>query len=122
LSIETKTLVFNAVPLFVIAIAYAAVFAVVLPSLWRARSRATAGDVTVATIFPAIAVVAGIYGAIVIEDRQPVQHHLWLAFAAMLFALVPAVVFFGRIVRQGLVSGARGCARPRRGRANSIAS
>jgi PAS domain S-box-containing protein len=105
LSIETKTLVFNAVPLFVIAVAYAAVFIAVLPSVWRARSRATAGDVTVVTIFPAVAAVAAVYGAIVIQQDEPVQGHLWLSFAAMLFALVPAVVFFGRLVRQGMVSG-----------------
>jgi len=104
-SIETKTLLFNAAPLFAIAVAYAAVSAAILPSLWRSRSRATAGDVTVVTIFPAIAAIAGIYGAIVVDQKRPVQDHLWLSFAAMLVALVPAFFFFGRRVRAGLVSG-----------------
>ena len=105
MSIETKTLLFNAAPLFAIAVAYAAVSAAILPSLWRSRSRATAGDVTVVTIFPAIAAIAGIYGAIVVDQKRPVQDHLWLSFAAMLVALVPAFFFFGRRVRAGLVSG-----------------
>jgi PAS domain S-box-containing protein len=104
-SIETKTLLFNAAPLFAIAIAYAAVSVAILPSLWRSRGRATAGDVTVMTIFPAIAVIAGIYGVIVLDERKPVQEHLWLSFAAMLVGLAPVAVFFGRLVRAGLVSG-----------------
>ena len=105
MSIETQTLLFNAAPLFAIALAYAAVSAVILPSLWRSRSRATTGDITVVTIFPAIAVIAAIYGIIVVDERTPVQDHLWLAFAAMLVGLAPALLFFGRAVRAGLVSG-----------------
>jgi PAS domain S-box-containing protein len=104
-SLETKTLLFNAAPLFAIAVAYAAVSAAILPSLWRSRNRATTGDVTVVTIFPAIAVIAAIYGVIVAEEGTPVQDHLWLAFAAMLVGLAPAVLFFGRLLRAGLVSG-----------------
>jgi PAS domain S-box-containing protein len=104
-SLETKTLLFNAAPLFAIALAYAAVSVAILPSLWRSRNRATTGDVTVVTIFPAIAVIAAIYGVIVVEQRKPVQEHLWLAFAAMLVGLAPAVLFFGRHLRAGLVSG-----------------
>jgi GAF domain-containing protein len=104
-SLETKTLLYNAAPLFAIAVAYTAVSAAIQPSLWRSRSRATAGDVTVITIFPAIAAIAGIYGAIVVDQREPVQHHLWLSFAAMLVGLAPALFFFGRLLRAGLASG-----------------
>jgi GAF domain-containing protein len=104
-SLETKTLLFNAAPLFAIAFAYAAVSLAILPSLWRSRNRATTGDVTVVTIFPAVATIAAIYGVIVAEQREPVQKHLWLSFAAMLVGLAPAVLFFGRLVRAGLVSG-----------------
>jgi PAS domain S-box-containing protein len=104
-SIETKTLLFNAAPLFAIAVAYAAVSAAILPSIWRSRSRATAGDVTVLTIFPAISAIAAIYGVILIGRNEPVQGHLWLSFTAMLFALAPPIFFFGRLVRAGLVSG-----------------
>ena len=105
MSTETKTLVFNAAPLFVIAAAYAAVSVATLPAVWRSRSRATAGDVTVLTIFPSVAVIAWIYGLMVADRGEPVQDHLWLSFAAMLVALAPALLFFGRIVRAGLVSG-----------------
>ncbi len=105
MSIETKTLVFNAAPLFLIAVAYAAVSVATLPAVWRSRSRATAGDVTVLAIFPAVAVIAALYGVIVADRQTPVQDHLWLSFAAMVVALAPALFFFGRLVRAGLVSG-----------------
>ena len=105
MSLETKTLLFNAVPLFVIAVAYAAVSVVMVPMLWRSRDRVTTGDVTVITIFPAIAVIAAIYGVVVVDQQTPVAGHLWLSFAAMLVGLAPAVLFFGRLLRADLVSG-----------------
>ena len=105
MSLETKTLLFNAVPLFVIAVAYAAVSVAMVPMLWRSRERVTTGDVTVVTIFPAIAVIAAIYGVVVVEQQEPVAGHLWLSFAAMLVGLAPAVLFFARLLRAGLVSG-----------------
>ena len=105
MSLETKTLLFNAVPLFVIAVAYAAVSVVMVPMLWRSRERVTTGDVTVITIFPAIAVIAAIYGVVVVEQQTPVAGHLWLSFAAMVVGLAPAVLFFGRLLRADLVSG-----------------
>lgn len=105
MSLETKTLLFNAVPLFVIAVAYAAVSVVMVPMLWRSRERVTTGDVTVITIFPAIAVIAAIYGVIVVEQQTPVAGHLWLSFSAMVVGLAPAVLFFGRLLRADLVSG-----------------
>ena len=105
MSTETKTLLFNAVPLFAIAVAYGAVSIAIVPTLWRNRSRATAGDLTVATIFPAVAIVAAIYGVVVADNPTPLADELWLSFAAMLVGLVPAFVFLIRAARAGLVSG-----------------
>jgi PAS domain S-box-containing protein len=102
---ETKTLLFNAVPLFAIAVAYGAVSIAIVPTLWRNRTRVTAGDLTVATIFPAIAIVAAIYGIVVATNQTPVADELWWSFAAMLVGLVPAFVFLIRAARAGLVSG-----------------
>src|SRR3954466_12434605 len=108
-SIETKTLLFNAVPLAAIAAAYGAVSIAIVPTLWRNRSRATAGDLTVATIFPSVAIVAAIYGIVVADNETPVADELWLSFAAMLVGLVPAFVFLIRAARAALVNGrARG--------------
>jgi hypothetical protein len=102
---ETKTLVFNVLPLFAIAVAYAGVTAVVLPAIWRERSRATAADITLATVFPSTAIVALLFGAIALKERTPFAGHVWLSFAALLVALLPACLFFGRFAQAGLVSG-----------------
>ena len=105
MSTETKTLLFNAVPLFAIAAAYGAVSFVLVPTVWRSRSRATAGDLTVATIFPAVAIVSAIYGIVVADNQTPIADELWLSFAAMIVGLVPAFVFLIRWAKAGLVSG-----------------
>ena len=105
MTIETKTLVFNVVPLFALGAAYAGVTAVVVPALWRARGRATAADVALITIFPVVALVAALFGAIALQERTPFAGHVWLSFAALLVSFLPALLFFGRVARAGLVSG-----------------
>ena len=105
MTIETKTLVFNVVPLFALAVAYAGVTASVVPVLWRARGRATAADVALITLFPVVALVTALFGAIALQERTPFAGHLWLSCAALLVALLPAGLFFGRAARAGLVSG-----------------
>src|SRR5262249_48365616 len=101
----TETLLFNAVPLFAIAVAYGAVSAAVLPAVVRARSPETASAVALATVFPAIAVIAAVYGVTVSVRRTPVDGHLWISFGAFLLALLPTLLFFGRLAQSGLVSG-----------------
>ena len=105
MSTATETLIFNAAPLFAVAAAYVGVTAFVVPAIWRARERATAADVTLATIFPVVAVVAALFGTIELEERTPFAGHLWLSLAAFLVALLPAGLFFGRAAQAGLVSG-----------------
>ena len=105
MSQETKTLLFNAVPLFALGAAYGAASIVIVPAVWRSRSRATAGDLTVATIFPAVALVSAIYGIVVWRDKTPVGGELWLSLAALLVGLVPAFVFLVHSARAGLMSG-----------------
>ena len=102
---DTKSVVFNAIPLFALSVAYAAVAAALLPTLWRDRRRASAIDLTLATIFPAVAGIAALYGVIVLDERRPLQGHLWLSFAVLLVALIPAILFFTRLAQVGLVSG-----------------
>ena len=107
MSNATKSVVFNAVPLFAIAAAYAAVTAAMLPTIWRERRRASAADLTLVTLFPAVAGIAVVYGMIVVDERRPIQGHLWLSFVAMLEALVPAMLFFARFEQAGLVSSSQ---------------
>src|SRR5207249_2270151 len=100
-----KSVVFNAIPLFALAVSYTAVTAALLPTLWRERRRASAVDLTLATIFPAVAGISALYGVIVLDERRPLQGHLWVSFAALLVGLLPAMLFFARLAQVGLVSG-----------------
>jgi hypothetical protein len=97
----TETLLLNAAPLFAIAVAYGAVSAVILPAVWRARSRATASDIALATVYPAVAVLSVVYGVIVAVRQSPVDGHLWLAFVVFVVALLPPLLFFVRLAQGG---------------------
>ncbi|HSC50730.1 MAG TPA: GAF domain-containing protein, partial [Gaiellaceae bacterium] len=87
---------FNALPLFVLAGAYLLVAAALAPTLWRERRRVTVSDVALAAVFPAVAIPAAIFGAVVLHDRSPIGGHVWPPFAATVVALLPAIVFLRR--------------------------
>jgi PAS domain S-box-containing protein len=105
-SAETKAVLFNAVPLFAVAAAYLAVAVAVAPRLWRERAGLTANDLALGLMFPCLGIPAAILGAAVLENRNAIGGHLWLAFAATLIALLPALVFLARWGERGeLLSG-----------------
>jgi PAS domain S-box-containing protein len=93
---EDQAVYFNAVPLFVLAGAYLLVAAALAPTLWRERHRVTVTDVALAAVFPAIAIPAAIFGAVVLHDKSPIGGHVWPPFAATLVAILPAIVFLRR--------------------------
>ena len=108
MSTATETVLINAVPLFVLAAAYAAVSAVLLPALWRDRERATVVDITLAAAFPCVSLVALLLGVLIAERGEPLGGHAWMGFFAIVFLLIPAVLFFTRLVGgTRLLSGPR---------------
>jgi PAS domain S-box-containing protein len=92
----TEAVLFNGVPLLVVAAAYAAVTGAVLPMLWRDRARAHRLDWAVVLVFPGIAIAAGIFGVLVIQERRPFGGHTWASFVACIAALAPAVLLLLR--------------------------
>jgi two-component system, OmpR family, phosphate regulon sensor histidine kinase PhoR len=104
-----KAVYFNAVPLLVLATAYLLVAAALAPTLWRERHRVTVTDVALASVFPAIAIPALIYGLVILTDRSPIGGHVWPPFVATVVALIPALVFLRRWSEPAVVvtSGAR---------------
>ncbi|HEX6679597.1 MAG TPA: GAF domain-containing protein [Gaiellaceae bacterium] len=96
MSAESKAVLFNAVPLFAVAIAYLGVTAALAPGLWRERSRLTANELALALVFPCIGIPAAIMGAAVLESRTAIGGHLWASFAASVIAFLPAIVFLSR--------------------------
>jgi two-component system, OmpR family, phosphate regulon sensor histidine kinase PhoR len=108
-SAADQAVYFNGVPLLVLAGVYLLVATALAPTLWRERSRVSASDLALALIFPAIAIPAAIFGALVVYDGTPIGGHVWPPFAATLIAIVPAVIFLGRwsAPAGALMSGAR---------------
>ncbi len=88
---STQAVLFNGVPLLLLAAAYAAVTGAVLPVLWRDRRSSHPLDWAVVLVFPGVAIASGIFGVLVIQERRPFGGHVWLSFAACLAALAPVV-------------------------------
>jgi len=105
----TKAVLFNGVPLLLLAAAYAAVTGAVLPVLWRDRKSAHLLDWAVVLVFPGVAIAAGIFGVLVIQEQRPFGGHVWVSFAACLAALAPVVPILLRWRERALV--ARGVGR-----------
>jgi hypothetical protein len=104
----TKAIVLNAVPLLLLAGAYAAVAAAVLPALWRDRDRAHPIDWAVVLVFPGIAAAAAVFGLLVVYERQPFGGHVWVSFGAVLVALAPALLLLARWRDRAFVVGGMG--------------
>jgi PAS domain S-box-containing protein len=104
----TEALLFNGLPLLLLAAAYAAVAGAVLPVLWRDRARAHPLDWAIVTVFPGIALASGIFGVLVLRERRPFGGHTWVSFAAVLLALVPALLIVARWRDRAFVVGGIG--------------
>jgi PAS domain S-box-containing protein len=105
---STKSVLLNAVPLLVLAAAYTAVSAALLPVLWRDRARAHPLDWATAAVFPGVACAAAILGVLVLHDRRPLGGHLWASLAATLAALLPALLLLARWRDRAFVVGGIG--------------
>ena len=106
MSPENQAIFFNAVPLFVLAGAYFAVTASLLPSLWNERSRVDLADVALAIVFPCIGIPAAVFGAVVLYEGEAIGGQVWPPFFATLIALIPAVLFLsGWRERVSVVTG-----------------
>src|SRR5215212_7499263 len=92
-STGTESVLFNALPLLLLAGVYFAVTVALAPALARERSRSHVREYVIVAVFPAIGAAAAILGLLVIVDRQPVGGHVWLSLVAILIAILPALLF-----------------------------
>jgi PAS domain S-box-containing protein len=104
----TQAVLFNGVPLLLLAAAYAAVTGAILPIIWTERRRAHPLDWALGCVFPGIAVAAAIFGVLVVHERRPFGGHTWFSFAASLVALTPAALLLARWRDRALVVGGIG--------------
>ncbi len=104
----TEAVLFNGLPLLLLAAAYAAVTGAALPALWRDRARAHPLDWAIVFVFPAFAMASGIFGALVLRDRRPFGGHTWLSLAAVVLGLLPALLLLARWRDRAFVGGGIG--------------
>jgi PAS domain S-box-containing protein len=115
----TEAVVFNGLPLLLLAIAYAAVAGAVLPLVWRDRRTAQPLDWAVVLVFPGVATAAAIFAVLVIHDERPLGSHMWFSLAAVLAALAPAAGVLARWRDRAFVVGGLGRAREAEANATS---
>jgi PAS domain S-box-containing protein len=107
----TEAVLFNGLPLLLLAAAYAAVTGAVVPLLWRGRAQAHPLDWAIVLVFPGVALASGIFGVLVVRDRRPFGGHTWLSLFGIVAALAPAVLLMLRWRERALVVGGIGRAR-----------
>jgi len=99
---------FNAVPLLVLALLYLVVTLTLVPSLIRERHNLRDVDLVVGAIFPCIAIASFGLGLIVLSESQPIGERPGIAFAAICIAAIPAVVYLASPQDRSLrLTGAR---------------
>ena len=108
MSEATKAIVLNAVPLLVLAAAYTAVAAALLPALWRDRRRAHALDWAVVLVFPGIAAASAIFGVLVAYEERAFGGHVWVSLGAILGVFAPALLLLARWRDRAFVVGGIG--------------
>ena len=91
---ETKAVLFNALPLLLLAALYLAAGAALAPAPWRARWPRGRADAT-GLVFPCIAVAAAVAGAGVLATRQPLAGNTWVSLAVIGIAALPALALLG---------------------------
>jgi PAS domain S-box-containing protein len=82
----------NAVPLLVVAAAYFAVTALLGPSLWAERRRASLPELAVLVVFPAAGLAAAISGVVLAVEREPPAGGVWLTLGVAVVLGIPALL------------------------------
>ena len=106
MSPERQAILFSALPLLLLGVAYLSAAATLVPHLWRERAQMREIEYALATVYPAGAVAALIFGIIVLREREAPGGSPWWTIAAVAFAAVPVVGYFVRWRERGLLLSA----------------
>ena len=105
---QTQAVLFNAVPLLVVAALYAAVTATLAPAVrseWRLARRV---DLATALMYPLVGTAAAILGVETLVSKEPVAGNVWVSVVPIALAAVPPLLFFANWRNRALaVSGGR---------------
>ncbi len=89
---ETQAVLFNAVPLLLLAALYLTVGIAIAPALWRERGRMREVGFATALVFPSVGLAAGVLGAVSLAERKALGDTALVALPAVLIAGVPLLV------------------------------
>jgi PAS domain S-box-containing protein len=89
---SSQVLWFNAIPLLIVGAAYLGASALLGPSLWAARRRASVLDVAILLVFPAFGLAALAFGIMLAIEREPLAGGVWTTFAVTVATGLPAFV------------------------------
>jgi two-component system phosphate regulon sensor histidine kinase PhoR len=105
---DTLTVLFNAVPLLLLAALYFAAGAAVLPAVRRERVRLRDTRVALALVFPLVGLLAAVLGIGLLLHPEPLVGELWASLLAIVIAAVPAIILLSSWAdRRLLLAGAR---------------
>ncbi len=93
---QTKAVLFNAVPLFVLAALYLAVGVALAPGIWRGRRRLREVGYASSLLYPMLGIAAAVVGVEVSVERTPIGGHLWVSLAVLVLVSIPAVTLLAQ--------------------------
>ena len=93
---EKQVLLFNALPLLLLAALYLAAAATLGPVLWRERRNVDELEVATALFFLTFGMGAAILGVALVVEQRPLGGHLWGAIVLVALALVPPLPLLRR--------------------------
>jgi len=88
---HTQAVLFNAVPLLVLAALYLVVGVALAPAYWRERRRLGEVGSATALLYPCVGLAAAIVGVEVLVDREPLGGHVWISLPAIVIAALPVL-------------------------------
>ena len=97
-------MLFNAVPLLVLAALYLTVGIALVVALRREGGRVRDPGFATALTFPCVGVAAAIVGIQILVDQDPIGGNAFVAFPAILLALVPAIAVARHWADRGLIA------------------
>src|SRR5260221_2303054 len=86
---EKQVLLFNALPLLILAALYVAATVTLAPALWRERRTVDELEIATALFFPAFGIAAAVLGVLLSVERRPLGGHLWSVVVLVALGLVP---------------------------------
>jgi GAF domain-containing protein len=108
MSAETQAVLFNAVPLLILAALYLAVGLAVAPALWRERGQAHGIGFATALVFPAVGLALAVLGVETLVTQEALTGDPLVGLVGILLAAIPLVAIVRKWRDLGLlVTGAR---------------